>query len=528
MRPAILTALVLCLLLVPPVARSSFSEHSPMAVLGEVRPRTYFIWTSEVGANISALAALRASEVPEVLALANGTGTWQILALSGQNGSLLASSHIRRGYVREIGTLGGYTIVLANASLIILGPSLEVAHEDIWPGSELRDLRPLTSEKFAFVRTSSLCCFSLANMSLSWSYSFGDADLLDIEAMPDGRILALELENKSWSLYSFWLNSTLEASLELTWLSWASWADLIAYNTTCFLLAALNTTTWSLYLLGLGQDEPSWSMILAQGPGVGREVRVFPMPDLDGDGYIDVFCWSAGRIRVISGARGTVLCSIEHDSNVISFCHIGDAYFCLLSAGYVLKLLRVSWELGEVSWLWSISDVSKACPLADLDGDGMVDLVAVRRGYVTCIWGSYDDEGPLVKATWPDDGLSTSFTHVVLMAEASDAQSGISSVTFWVDGHPIEGRYEPNTGCYVADVMLSLGEHIWYVEAVDKVGFSSITPPRRLIVNLSFFGGPDWLDDVLFFAPWAVAVGIASAAVARERKKGQKGEGRSE
>ena len=38
-------------------------------------------------------------------------------------------------------------------------------------------------------------------------------------------------------------------------------------------------------------------------------------------------------------------------------------------------------------------------------------------------------------------------------------------------------------------------------------------------MNLSFFGAPDWLDDVAFFVPWAIALTGASALLMREMRR---------
>jgi len=204
---------------------------------------------------------------------------------------------------------------------------------------------------------------------------------------------------------------------------------------------------------------------------------------------------------------------------VCSVAYTGDELLAILGEQHI-RLVQLNLRMGQVRWLWE-RGATHACVLPDLDGDGLSELAVAKGQALCCLWGSYDDRAPVIELVWPEDGLSTSFTTLTLAARVLDNQSGVKSVVFKVDGAPVSCWFDSGKRLYMAEVRLSEGEHIWHVEAEDKVGHRTPSEVRKFVVNLSFFGGPGWLDDVAFFAPWVAMLIITSGLLLRKQAEAQ-------
>jgi len=481
-------------------------------------PRTYFLWERRLNASTVDLLGLELGESDlRAIFLLNGTGTWRLVALSGADGTFLAASPERKGIAKEVAASSGRLLVVANGSLTALNASLSIVWERIWPGEEV-ELLGFLSESLAFLRVgNAFICLSLEKPEVAWAYEPGPADVLRACLLPGGPLLVLRRWGGNWSACLIEPSGDVLPGQELDWLSWATDAQLTAYNSTCCLLLAENASHRALHMLKPDGMRALWSLRLHPRPAhLGGP---FLMPDLDGDGAPEILLQAGASLRLLSGATGLALCEGSYEATVRSIIPLGKAFFTALDMDGVLRMGAARPESGNFTWFWALAGVRHACCLKDLDGDGLPELLAAIGRSAACIWGSSDDQAPLIGHLWPEDGLSTSIPEVVFMAEVKDGQSGLKSVRFVVDGVAHEGALDPTTGLYVVKARLSPGRHEWHVEAEDRTGHVSRSEERHLAVNLSFFGAPDWLDDVAFFVPWAIALAGASALLVREMHK---------
>ena len=514
--PIVLLLTAICLLaLACPTAGGAREGRLGEQVASPAEPRTYFLWERRLNANTADLLGLELGEGDlRAIFLLNGAGTWRLVALSGANGSFLAASPERKGIAKEVAASSGRLLVIANGSLTVLNASLSIVWERIWPGEEV-ELLGFPSKGLAFLRVGgAFLCLSLEKLEVAWTYEPGPADVLRACLLPGGLLLVLRRWGGNWSVCLIEPSGDVRPGLELEWLSWAIDAQLTAYNSTCCLLLAENASYRALHLLRLDSMKVLWSLRLYSRPAhLGGP---FLMPDLDGDGAPEILLQAESFLKLLSGATGLVLCESSHEAIIRSVLPLRKAFFAALDADNTLRMGIARLGSGNFTWLWALADVRCACCLKDLDGDGLPELLAAIGRSAACIWGSSDDQAPLIGHLWPEDGLSTSIPEVVFMAEVEDGQSGLRSVRFVVDGVAHEGFLDPATGLYVAKVRLSPGQHEWHVEAEDRTGHVSRSEGRRLAVNLSFFGAPGWLDDVAFFVPWAIALAGAAALLVRE------------
>lgn len=514
--PIVLLLTAICLLaLACPTAGGAREGRLGEQVASPAEPRTYFLWERRLNANTADLLGLELGEGDlRAIFLLNGAGTWRLVALSGANGTFLAASPERKGIAKEVAASSGRLLVIANGSLTVLNASLSIVWERIWPGEEV-ELLGFPSKGLAFLRVGgAFLCLSLEKLEVAWTYEPGPADVLRACLLPGGLLLVLRRWGGNWSVCLIEPSGDVRPGLELEWLSWAIDAQLTAYNSTCCLLLAENASYRALHLLKLDSMKVLWSLRLYSRPAhLGGP---FLMPDLDGDGAPEILLQAESFLKLLSGATGLVLCESSHEAIIRSVLPLRKAFFAALDADNTLRMGIARLGSGNFTWLWALADVRCACCLKDLDGDGLPELLAAIGRSAACIWGSSDDQAPLIGHLWPEDGLSTSIPEVVFMAEVEDGQSGLRSVRFVVDGVAHEGFLDPATGLYVAKVKLSPGQHEWHVEAEDRTGHVSRSEGRRLAVNLSFFGAPGWLDDVAFFVPWAIALAGAAALLVRE------------
>jgi len=477
--------------------------------------RTYTMWSYEHDRCVAALCALKANEATLVVGLTNISGSWSLFVLDGRNGSLLARTREFAGAAYEILALGAYVVVAANSTLMVFNTSLSVSWERQWPGSEIKGLGALSASDVLFLKDLTLYCLSLEEMKLKWYYDFGEARELSACPMFKRGALIIRCENGTWYACLVDLRGRRGLDRELEWLSWARRVAVRAYNSTYFLLTAENGTYRSLCLVSLTDMAPRWSARLSTGPFSGP----FLAPDLDGDGAPELLLWSSGRLCLLSGSEGRDLLSVDYEAPVASVAWLGGPYLALRDAGGTVRLLAIKVGAEGISWFWSLSGATCMCSIGDLDGDGYSDLLVARGASVECLWGSYDDEAPILVSLWPADKVTTSIPEVIFMAKAYDSQSGIKAVIFVVDGVAFQGSLDPSRGCYVVKVKLGEGRHTWYVETEDRVGYIARSGERTLMVNTSFFGGPGWLDDMLFFAPWAIALVAIGVFFSREKHR---------
>ena len=478
---------------------------------------TYFIWEVEEPSGVVSLRHARLGGRELTILALNSSGLYRLVALNVRTGSEVASSTNFTCAPYGLCPIGDHLVVLAEDGLsyrlLIFNSSLglvcsfrfDVPLEGPWTTSP---------DSFFILANRTLLCYSLEDMSLKWSSGFREADFLAI--LPVGQaILAVGHVNSTW--LARWISpedGSVILEVELGWLSWASGAALLPYNASCLLVWAWNRTVSQVRLVRLDGLKPSWAW------SSGLLTYLLVVPDLDGDGAPEVLGLSASGghtdIYIISGSSGREFFSARKDIEAISaFWSGGHRAFLLAEEG--AYLVEFEFLKGEVRDLWHLP-CSLACLLPDLDGDGYPELLASQGNRVLCVWGSYDEYPPVVISTWPPDGFSTSIPSVLLKAKVEDQGSGIKRVVFVVDGREVDATYDG--GYYVAYVRLSEGVHKWSVKAVDKVGLSASEGPKLITVNMSFFGGPGWEDDALFFGPWAVAL-IALAAFVLRKKLGR-------
>ena len=522
MQKAISAWLVLLLLLAytAPWANGPSGQGGPRPPDVTTAPEgTYFVWEAEEPADVAYLchAALGGRDLA-VLVL-NSSGLYRLLALDARTGSELASGMNFTCCPYRLCPAGDHLIALcrgeASYHLLVLNSSLNLVFSSRFD-VPLEGPWVISPSSFLCLANRTLFAYSLEGMSVNWSLSFREADFLTV--LPIGEaILVLRHSGPTWLAYRVSPeDGSLLSEAELDWLSWASGIAPLPYNASCLLAWAWNESLNQVSLVHLDVLKPSWtwsSSILS---------HVLVIPDLDGDRTPDIMVLSAsgGRtdLRVISGSTGHELLSARKDLEVVSALWAGGRKaFLVAEDGVYLEELDL--VRGELRDLWHLP-CSHACLLADLDGDGFSELLASEGNLVMCVWGSYDNSPPLVSASWPPDGFSTSVPGVLLKARAEDHGSGVKRVVFVVDGREVDATYDG--GYYVAYVRLSEGIHKWSVKAVDRVGLSASDGPRHITVNMSFFGGPGWEDDALFFGPWAAAL-IALAVLVLRKKFGRPG-----
>ena len=520
-KALLLVALTLILAFLPPdlPARASLTVHAaPSPPVFVRKPRTYEIWSCDAGSNATALLTIGGEqEALLVVGLEEPESGWRIIGLDVSNGSIVAEARISSG-IGALAAVGSFLAVATDEALLVLNASLGLSHELSWPAEEVSFFQALSDEELVYVREKTASCFSVGEMRVKWSFSFEEAEEIHACVLPGEGVAILRLEGGTWRGCLLWSNGTRGTDVDVLWLDWARGVELSSFNTTHFLLSSWNETYRGLSLVRSHGFYPSWTIEL--GPD-GRE-GPFVLPDLDGDRAPEVLTWCAGRYRVLSGNEGSELYQFLGLDHVGSVVWVGKRLLAILGEGAV-RLVELGRMSGEARWLWE-EEASSICGLPDLDGDGIGELAIVLGTNISCIWGSYDDELPTISDLWPEDGLSTSFTSIALVARISDEQSGLRRVVFKVDGEAVPCSFDEGRGLYVADVRLGEGVHVWCVEAEDRVGYVAVSEARKLVVNLSFFGGPGWLDDVAFFSPWVIVLsagGIILLKMARRQKEAQ-------
>ena len=478
---------------------------------------TYFVWEAKEPADVTYLCHANLGGRNLAILVLNSSGLYRLLALDARTGSELASSTNFTCSPYRLCPVGDYLVALCQDEvsyyLLVLNSSLNLVFSSRFD-VPLEGPWCISPSSFLCLANKTLFAYSLEDMSVKWSLSFREADFLTV--LPIGEaILVLRHSGPTWLACRVSPeDGTLLSEAELDWLSWASGTALLSYNASCLLTWAWNESLNQVSLVHLDELRPSWtwsSSILSY---------VLVIPDLDGDRAPDIMVLSASGSRtdlgIISGSTGHELLSARKDLEAVSALWAGDhKAFLVAEDGVYLEELNLM--RGEVRDLWHLP-CSHACLLADLDGDGFSELLASEGNLVMCVWGSYDESPPLVSASWPPDGFSTSVPGVLLKARVEDHGSGVRRVVFVVDGREVDATYDG--GYYVAYVRLSEGIHEWSVKAIDKVGLSASDGPRHITVNMSFFGEPGWEDDVLFFGPWAAAL-IALAVLVLRKKLGR-------
>ena len=484
----------------------------PLISPGLVRePRTYEMWRCDIGSNASALLLLRGERGGLLVAVVEEPGEgWRILGLDVSNGSVLAEASVLGGG-NALATVGPFLAIATNESLLLFNTSLGLTHEHIWQVSDVSFFQALGDEELIFAHGRTISCFSIENMSVRWSFSFENASDLCVCLLPEEGVIALRYEDGAWRGCILWSDGSMSHDLDVLWLNWADGVRLCSFNSTHFLLSGWNETYRCLFLVRSRDLSPAWAVEL--GPD-GRE-GPFVLSDLDAGGSPDVLVWCSGRYRVLSGEHGSELYQLLGLDSVKAVEWLRKRIFAILSDGGV-RAVELGRSPGDIRWLWE-EEGSLMCRLPDLDGDGHDELAISRGRDISCFWGSYDDEAPVISDLWPEDGLSTSFTNIALVAHVADAQSGVRHVVFKIDGEPVPTSFDEARGLYVADVKLGEGVHVWCVEAEDRVGYVAISEARRLVINLSFFGGPGWLDDIAFFSSWAVVLSIGGVILFKTR-----------
>ncbi|RLI07505.1 hypothetical protein DRO32_03765 [Candidatus Bathyarchaeota archaeon] len=507
-----LLAIVLTALVLPWQAPAA-PTAAPAGREGAHEPRTYYLWSADLGAGILDMASVGEEEATVLLAL-NRSGGYAILALRAMSGDVLASSENYTSPLWEVLPIGEHVVVLAgwdHEHLLILGPDLSSA-SSIRLGQRPELLSSLPDGSLICLVNRTLMCFSLPEGGKSWSFRIpGSGDLY--ACITDGLVVVLCHEDGVWTGYVVDEEGSpaWPTGLGLPWLSQASSVDLTPYNDTHIILVALGPQEPMVYLVRSSDLRPSWS---AEVEGLAC---LAPGLDMDGDGAPEILAvgCSGGsyRLLVLDGGGGSILGSYPLPAPPISLLQVGGDRLVLRYASRV-ELALMRGESG-IEVLWSL-ECSMLEVLPDLDGDGFGELLLAHGGEVRCAWGSYDDAPPAPEAVWPPDGSSTSISMVVFTARVEDAGSGVADVFFVVDGRAVRGELDRASGLYVAEVLLGEGEHEWFVRAVDKVGYGGSTATLSITVNMSFFGEPGWQDDLLFFGPLVAGIALASVYVIKK------------
>ena len=519
MMKRVLMALALALLFFYPIAtplslnRPARTSFSGLEFVRE--PRTYEIWSCDVGSNATALLVLRGPQEAILTAVLGGPGEgWRILGLDIYNGSIVAETSIPEEAL-ALAALGPFLAIATNESLLVLNSSLYITHEHAWQAEEISFFKALDDEELVFIYDETASCFSVKNMSIKWSFTFEGAQDLCACLLPGEGIVVLRAEEGGWRACVLRSSGERGQDVDVMWLAWAEDVELSSFNSTHFLLTGWNETHRSLFLVQAEGFSPAWAIEL--GPD-GRE-GPFTLPDLNGGGAPEILVWCSGRYRVLGGEDGSELYQLLGLGDVRAVAWLGKRLLALLS-GEAVRLVEFGRELGDVAWLWE-REASHIHELLDVDGDGLLELAISAGASISCLWGSYDNELPIISELWPEDELSTSFTNIALVARVIDEQSGLRQVAFRIDGELVSAVFDEARGLYVADVKLGEGVHIWCVEARDRVGYVAISETRRLVINLSFFGGPGWLDDMAFFSSWAIVLSIGGAVLFKTTRKKQ-------
>ena len=175
-------------------------------------PRTYFLWERELNASVAGACYLElGGELSTAIVLLNGTGTWRLLALSSDNGTLLAVSPERRGVAREVAASSGHVLVVANGSLAMLNSSLGVVWERAWPGEEVEFLGFLSKGLAILQVGRTLLCLSLEKPEVVWTRELEEADVLRSCLLPGRGLLVLMRKGGNWTYRVLGLGGDLQA-----------------------------------------------------------------------------------------------------------------------------------------------------------------------------------------------------------------------------------------------------------------------------------------------------------------------------
>jgi len=146
-------------------------DHEPRAG-GGYAPRTYALWSSDLGAQVLDLGHMGHGKSLSAIASLNRSGCYQLVALGARDGEFLLASENFSNPIYGLGAVGQYLIGLTRGPLyyhiLIFNSSLKLAYS-IRSNAEPELLGSLTGRDIIYLSNRTLVRFSLSEMDKEWS-----------------------------------------------------------------------------------------------------------------------------------------------------------------------------------------------------------------------------------------------------------------------------------------------------------------------------------------------------------------------
>ena len=190
-----------------------------------------------------------------------------------------------------------------------------------------------------------------------------------------------------------------------------------------------------------GAADPSWSAAdITTSAGFARDVHV---ADMDGDGDLDIVSASFSDDTIAwyenDGAADPSwsAADITTSADGASAVHVGDmdgdGDLDIVSASYLDDTIAWYENDGAADPTWTAADIDTSANyaqdvhVADMDGDGDLDIVSASSGDNTIAWYENIGSQPILNTSSPADDLTSVATNsniVLNFTEAVDAESG--------------------------------------------------------------------------------------------------------
>lgn len=180
---------------------------------------------------------------------------------------------------------------------------------------------------------------------------------------------------------------------------------------------------------------------------------------------------------------------------------------------YEFKLDEGDWTTTGTSTTHDISGIS--------DGTHNLSVKAIDKAgnfKETSVTFIVDTNPPVISILPLQNGSQIKSSTIMVNWSGSDETSGIGHYRIRLDENSWV-NLETNTS-YTFD-RVDDGDHIVYVEAIDKAGNSRQTQ-IHLVINTSLIGGPGWTDDIMIFGTISICVLIALGLFFVKRRRNPK------